>query len=57
MRHSHTQLLLDHWRQERGEQLAPRKGDIEPRAIKEHLAFAFLLKRELFDYDVPSTDA
>ncbi|MBP6010642.1 MAG: PAS domain-containing protein [Alphaproteobacteria bacterium] len=46
MRHSHTQRLLDHWRQARGEQLAPRKASIEPRAIKDHLAFAFLLKRE-----------
>ncbi len=49
MRHSHTQLLLDHWRQERGEQLAPRKTEIEPRSIKDHLAFAFLLKREADD--------
>jgi len=49
MRHSHTQLLLDHWRRERGEQLAPRKSTIEPRAIKDHLAFAFLLKREADD--------
>ena len=45
MRHPHTQLLLDHWRQVRGEQLAPRKSTIDPRAIKDHLAFAFLLKR------------
>jgi hypothetical protein len=45
MRHPHTQRLLDHWRQVRGEQLAPRKSEIEPRAIKDHLAFAFLLKR------------
>jgi hypothetical protein len=49
MRHPHTQLLLDHWRQVRGEQLAPRKASIEPRAIKDHLAFAFLLKRESED--------
>jgi hypothetical protein len=49
MRHSHTQRLIDLWRQERGEQLAPRKAAIEPRAIKEHLAFAFLLKREADD--------
>jgi len=46
MRHSHTQSLLDHWRRVRGEQLAPRKSSIDPRAIKDHLAFAFLLKRE-----------
>ena len=46
MRHSHTQLLLNHWRQERGEQAAPRKTDISPRSIKGHLPFAFLLKRE-----------
>ena len=49
MRHSHTQRLLDHWRQERGEQLAPRKAKIEPRDIKDHLAFAFLLKRDADD--------
>jgi hypothetical protein len=49
MRHTHTQSLLDHWRQVRGEALAPRKTKIEPRAIKEHLAFAFLLKREAGD--------
>lgn len=49
MRHSHTQLLLDHWRQVRGEQLAPRKAAIQPREIKDHLAFAFLLKREAGD--------
>lgn len=46
MRHPHTQSLLDHWRQVRGEQLAPRKALISPSAIKDHLAFAFLLKRE-----------
>lgn len=45
MRHPHTQSLLEHWRQARGETLAPRKVDIEPRAIKGHLAFSFLLKR------------
>lgn len=49
MRHPHSQLLLDHWRFERGETLAPRKAEIEPRAIKDHLAFAFLLKREAGD--------
>lgn len=49
MRNPHTQLLLDHWRNVRGEQLAPRKTSIEPRAIKDHLAFAFLLKRESED--------
>ena len=49
MRHPFTQSLLTHWRQERGEQLAPRKCEIEPRAIKDHLAFAFLLKREAED--------
>ncbi len=49
MRHSHTQILLDHWRNERGEQSAPRKDLIEPRAIKGHLPFAFLLKREAGD--------
>jgi hypothetical protein len=49
MRNPHTQRLLDHWRQVRGEALAPRKTKIEPRAIKEHLAFAFLLKREAGD--------
>jgi hypothetical protein len=49
MRHAHSQLLLDLWRIERGETLAPRKADIEPRAIKDHLAFAFLLKREAGD--------
>ncbi|MCE9521789.1 MAG: PAS domain-containing protein [Alphaproteobacteria bacterium] len=49
MRHSHSQLLLDLWRNERGEQTAPRKSAIEPRALKEHLAFAFLLKREAED--------
>lgn len=46
MRHPHTQSLLNHWREARGEALAPRKTKIEPRAIKDHLAFAFLLKRE-----------
>jgi hypothetical protein len=45
MRHPHTQSLLEHWRQVRGEALAPRKDDIKPRSIKEHLAFSFLLKR------------
>ena len=49
MRHPHSQLLLDHWRFERGEALAPRKTDIVPRSIKDHLAFAFLLKREAGD--------
>src|SRR5262245_39678223 len=49
MRNPHTQRLLDHWRQVRGEQLAPRKSSIEPRAIKDHLAYAFVLKREADD--------
>lgn len=49
MRNIHTQKLLDHWRYERGETLAPRKASIEPKAIKSHLAFAFLLKREAGD--------
>jgi hypothetical protein len=49
MRHPHTQRLLDHWRQVRGEQLAPRKAEIDPRTIKGHLAFAFLLKRGVED--------
>lgn len=49
MRNPHTQRLLDHWRQVRGEQLAPRKTSIAPREIKDHLAFAFLLKREAGD--------
>ena len=49
MRNAHSQILLDHWRFERGETLAPRKADIEPRSIKDHLAFAFLLKRESDD--------
>lgn len=49
MRHAHSQLLLDRWRLDRGETLAPCKTDIEPRAIKDHLAFAFLLKREAGD--------
>lgn len=49
MRHAHTQKLLDYWRRERGEQLAPRKNKIEPRALKDHLAFSFLLKREADD--------
>ncbi len=46
MRHSHTQALLDHWRHERGEQSAPQKSMIDPRAIKGHLPFSFLLRRE-----------
>jgi hypothetical protein len=46
MRHPHTQSLLDHWRAARGEALAPAKTSIEPRAIKAHLAFSFLLKRD-----------
>lgn len=49
MRNAHTQKLLDHWRRERGETLAPRKASIEPKAIKGHLAFSFLLKREAGD--------
>ena len=49
MRHAHTQRLLDYWRQTRGEQLAPRKAELAPREIKDHLAFAFLLKREAGD--------
>lgn len=49
MRNAHTQSLLDHWRRERGETLAPRKTEIDPKAIKGHLAFAFLLKREAGD--------
>ncbi|MFM9863529.1 MAG: PAS domain-containing protein [Micropepsaceae bacterium] len=49
MRNAHTQSLLDHWRHARGETLAPRKASIEPKAIKNHLAFAFLLKREAGD--------
>ena len=58
MRHPHTQLLLDHWRRERGEQLAPRKAEIEPRAIKDHLAFAFLLRRgpdDVFNFRLAGT--
>lgn len=46
MRHLHTQRLLDHWRNTRGERLAPRKTSLKPHEIKDHLAFAFLLKRE-----------
>ena len=49
MRNAHTQSLLDHWRWARGETLAPRKASIEPKEIKNHLAFAFLLKRETGD--------
>lgn len=49
MRNTHTQGLLDHWRSARGETLAPRKSSIEPKAIKGHLAFAFLLRREAGD--------
>ena len=49
MRNIQTQILLDHWRQARGEQSAPRKSAIEPREIKNHLAFGFLLRREAED--------
>ncbi len=49
MRHPHTQSLLDHWRQTRGEQNAPRKSSIDPRDIKIHLPFAFLVRREAGD--------
>jgi len=46
MRHVQTQTLLNYWRQMRGEQLAPQKDSIEPRDIKDHLAFMFLLRRD-----------
>jgi hypothetical protein len=46
MRSVHTQVLLNYWRQTRGEQSAPQKADISPRDIKSHLAFTFLLKRD-----------
>ncbi|MEQ1753818.1 MAG: PAS domain-containing protein [Micropepsaceae bacterium] len=49
MRHMQTQVLLNYWRRTRGEQSAPQKSEIEPRDIKTHLAFSFLLKREASD--------
>ena len=49
MRHMQTQILLNYWRQMRGEQIAPQKTSIAPRDIKSHLAFSFLLKRDASD--------
>lgn len=46
MRSMQTQVLLNYWRETRGEQIAPQKTSISPRDIKSHLAFAFLLKRD-----------
>ena len=46
MLNAHTQHFLSYWRRLRGERLVPRKDEIDPRAIKDHLAFTFLLQRE-----------
>ena len=46
MLNAHTQTFLSYWRRLRGERLVPRKGEIDPRAIKDHLAFCFLIQRE-----------
>lgn len=46
MLHSHTQKLLTYWRRLRADRLAPRKVEIDPRQIKDHLAFSFLLQRD-----------
>ena len=46
MLNAHTQKLLSYWRRLRGDRSMPRKEEIDPRAIKDHLAFSFLLQRE-----------
>ncbi len=46
MLNAHTQKLLTYWRRLRGDRLIPRKDEIDPRAIKDHLAFSFLLQRD-----------
>jgi hypothetical protein len=46
MLNAHTQKLLTYWRRLRGDRSMPRKEEIDPRAIKDHLAFSFLLQRE-----------
>src|SRR6185436_9837763 len=49
MLNAHTQKLLTYWRRLRGDRLVPHKSEIDPRAIKDHLAFAFLLQRDSDD--------
>lgn len=46
MLNAHTQKLLTYWRRLRGDRLVPRKDEIDPRAIKDHLAFSFLIERD-----------
>ncbi len=46
MLNAHTQKLLSYWRRLRGDRLVPRKDEIDPRAIKDHLAFCFLVQRD-----------
>jgi len=46
MLNAHTQKLLSYWRRLRGERSLPRKDEIDPRAIKDHLAFSFLVQRD-----------
>jgi hypothetical protein len=45
MLNAHTQKLLSYWRRLRGERSVPRKDEIDPRAIKDHLAYSFLIER------------
>jgi hypothetical protein len=46
MLNAHTQKLLTYWRRLRGDRSVPRKEEIDPRAIKDHLAFSFLIERD-----------
>jgi hypothetical protein len=46
MLNEHTQKLLSYWRRLRGDRSIPRKDEIDPRAIKDHLAFCFLLQSD-----------
>jgi len=46
MLNAHTQKLLTYWRRLRGDRLMPRKSEIDPRTIKDHLAFSFLVQRD-----------
>jgi hypothetical protein len=46
MLNAHTEKLLSYWRRLRADRSMPRKTEIDPRAIKDHLAFSFLIQRD-----------
>lgn len=45
MRHPATQALYAYWNEVRGERLAPRRLEIQPACIAEHLLDTFILER------------